>query len=379
MGNETRASRRAGRGAAGWRRGQGRGAQAEGEVAGLRGEREAQGVVRREGREHAAGRAAAPLEGGAFEADGGRAVGGGGEEGLEGAARPPEREGAFPDQVGEAAPPRRDGEGRREEGGGEGVGEGGGGDEEESGGGGVGAREEGRAVREAGGGDVRGRVGDAGGAVAEDLPGVGQAVAVEVGGGGRGAGVGVGAVAEAVAVCVARERAGAEGGLRAVGQPVEVGVGHGGVGAVDEQLVVGGEAVAVVVADIGVEHAEGAPAQFEAVGGGGGVVPGEGLAAAVVPGADEEVGEGVAARAERGIGGHAVAEGEVAVFEEFGLEGDRAVGVAPGVEVLPGQQQAARGRGRVPEAPLRRHGAEAAVQRREQAGVLGHGGGGRRG
>ena len=195
-------------------------------------------------------------------------------------------------------------------------------------------------------------------------------------GGQRG---GVDAVPQAVAVAVRVERVCAEGHFRAVVHPVEVGVGAARVGAVDEKLVVGGEAVAVVVADIGVEQAEGAPAQLKAIGECGGIVEGVSLAAAVVQGADEEVGEGVAGGSERGAGGYFVPEAEIAVSEELGLEGDRAVGVAPGVEVLPGQQQAAGGRGRVPEAPLRRHGAEAAVQRREQAGVLGHGGGGRSG
>ena len=68
-----------------------------------------------------------------------------------------------------------------------------------------------------------------------------------------------------------------------------VAVGQPGIGAVDHHLVVGGEAVVVMVVFARIEQAESAPAQFEAVDQAVGVAKGVGLAAAVVLGTDHEI------------------------------------------------------------------------------------------
>ena len=80
------------------------------------------------------------------------------------------------------------------------------------------------------------------------LVGVGEIVAIEIGergGGGRGW---IGAVHESVAIGVARERIESSGDLRAIRDAVAIRVHAFRIGAIQKELIGGGESVVVIVA-----------------------------------------------------------------------------------------------------------------------------------
>ena len=80
------------------------------------------------------------------------------------------------------------------------------------------------------------------------LVGVGETVAIEIverGGGGRG---GIGAVHETVAIGVARERIESGGDLRAIRDAVAIRVHAFRIGAIQKELIGGGESVVVIIA-----------------------------------------------------------------------------------------------------------------------------------